>query len=128
MILVDTGIWLQAMSGKKPKVAQRVANLLRSLQVVRHDLVYLELLLGSGETRDEIVRRYLLLPSIEPASTSAVAALVSERSLAGKSMGALEASLLAAAVSSGHQVWTEDGGLRSAAEALGVAYSPDSSD
>ncbi len=123
MILVDTTVWTLALSGKKPKVQGKVYGLLEAGKVAGHELIALELLLAKG-AREEFLTLYRCQPMAPTLTSSQVEGFAREHTLSGKGLGPVEIQLLGAAKAGGHQLWTEDPGLRAAAVELGLAYEP----
>jgi predicted nucleic acid-binding protein len=125
MILIDTNVWIYSIGSKHPHLSERVADLLESGDVLGHDYVYMELLLGQGgRARKAVVERYRDLAPAVVLPHEEVTNFIEQHGLANKGIGVVDVSLLASAHAGRHDLWTEDPALRRAAESLGVAYVP----
>jgi hypothetical protein len=126
MILVDTGIWELFLSGKKQKVAIRMAQLLRQQDVCAHEFIAGELLLGDGgQGKQVLTERYGYLPLCPAAPHELVKSFVLEHKLVAKELSWIDVHLLVAAKTSGHEIWTESSALKAAAAELGIAFDSD---
>ena len=125
MILVDTMVWVYSAGSKHPQISRRMAELLRRDEVLGHEFVHGELLLGQGgDARKKIVEKYRDLQQAPTTPHAAMLAFVEEHSLANRGIGWVDAHLLAAARAIGSTLWTEEGPLRKAAAMVGIAYQP----
>jgi predicted nucleic acid-binding protein len=121
MVLVDTSVWIRSFTGREP-FAQELNRLLSSDQVVGHELVYGELLIGDRGGRKKLLGRYgrifqaAIVPHID------VVAFVEGRRLHGRGVGWIDVSLLASAIVSGLKLWTADPRLSVIADEFGVDY------
>lgn len=121
MVLVDTSVWIRSFTGREP-FAQELNRLLSSDQVVGHELVYGELLIGDRGGRRKLLGRYrqifqaAIVPHID------VVAFVERRRLHGRGVGWIDVSLLASAIVGGLQLWTADPRLSTMADEFGVDY------
>lgn len=123
LVLVDTSVWVQSQSSKQSEQIQdALASLLASSRVVAHDLVQLELMLGTGKNRKELVDNYSLLTCFASRPNSEVIRLVEQRGLAGRGIGAIDTHLLAACLHERGQLWTLDTKLHEVAVELNCAY------
>lgn len=123
MILVDTSVWVGSKAGDSD-LALNLSAALESFSVRGHGLVYLELLLGpSTPIRKELLTLYVSLPWIEGMLHNSIVQFVKKHELHQKGIGAIDASLLAAAHTAGDKLWTLDKDLHAAAKALDCAYS-----
>ena len=118
MILVDTNIWVHAIRNSHPQVTARVRELLRDDEVVAHDFVLGELIMGKGgSTRKEIIQLYETLDRPEALGNDKVRAFVRKHGLDNRGIGWIDAHLLAAAHARGQKFWTADGAANAAANA-----------
>jgi predicted nucleic acid-binding protein len=121
MVLVDTSVWIRSLSGREPFISE-LKRLLNSDQVVCHELVYGELLIGDRggrkKTLADIDRMYqtTLIPHME------VVAFVEKWKLHGRGVGWIDVHLLASAVVSGAKLWTADPRLSALADEFAVDY------
>jgi predicted nucleic acid-binding protein len=123
MVLVDTSAWLRALASKQP-YRNEVDALLDAELVVRHDLVYGELLIGDNGGRAKMLANYLAFQRIETVAHSEVVALVRSQRLFGTGLSWIDVQLLAAALVNRAQLYTADQPLRASARALGVLHEP----
>lgn len=120
MVLADTSAWLRNLYGISP--FQDLGRLLRNGQVVGHQLVYGELLIGdSGGGRRFLtgyndMRQAPLVPHAE------VVTFVNSHRLHGLGLSWIDVHLLASALVGHHQLWTADAALASVSGKLGIAY------
>lgn len=98
--------------------------LLDSEDVVGHDLVYGELLIGDPGGNRILLANYSRLPRIRPISHEEVVEFVRSHKLYRQGIGWMDAHLLASARVAGVELWTADDALARAAGKLGVAYRP----
>lgn len=123
MILVDTSVWIDFFYNKAP-VAAEMDRLLLTEQVVSHDLIYGELIIGeTGGGRSRFLTFIESLPKAASLPHDEVVKFVRHHSLQGQGAGWIDIHLLASAVSSRLPFWTVDPRLRVLAEKLKVAYS-----
>lgn len=123
MVLVDTSVWIRFAANRAPD-ADELERLLSLDQVVGHDLVYGELLVGDRGGRRRLLAEYEQLPQADAVSHSEVVALVRDRSLHGLGVGWIGIHLLASAMVGRIRLWTADPRFAAMAEDLGVAYRP----
>ena len=117
-VLADTSIWIDHFR----RVDARLAGLLDHGDIVIHPFVIGELLLGSVSKVSAMLNNLNRLPKATIASNDEVLGLIVRRKLSGLGIGYVDAHLLAAArLTAGAELWTRDNGLRSVAEALGLA-------
>jgi hypothetical protein len=121
MILIDTSVWIRAFIGREPFLS-RLDSLMDREEVVGHELVYGELLIGDRGGRKKFLDDYALMHQARPAPHQEVVTFVRERKLHGRGVGWIDVHLLAAALAGGHQLWSADPRLASLAEELGAAY------
>jgi predicted nucleic acid-binding protein len=121
MVLVDTSVWIRSFAGHDP-FAQELNRLLSNDQVVGHELVYGELLIGDRGGRKKLLGGYnrmfqaAIVPHID------VVAFVEVRNLHGRGVGWIDVSLLASAIVNGLKLWTADPRLSAMADDFGVDY------
>lgn len=119
MILADTSVWVDHLNAGDT----RLAELLNRGLVLVHPCVIGELALGSLRQRELILGALSELPGSVVATDSEVLAFIDSHKLFGRSIGYVDAHLLAAArLTSGAKLWTRDTRLHRAAEDLGVAF------
>jgi predicted nucleic acid-binding protein len=121
MVLVDTSIWIRGLADREPYRTE-LAELLESTEVVGHELVCGELLIGDSGGRKKVLAAYELIPWAACVPHRDVAALANTRRLQGRGAGWIDIHLVAAALVDGLKLWTADGSLAAIAEELGVAY------
>lgn len=118
-MLVDTSVWVRALAGIEP-YRHELDELLSRDEVVGHDVIYGELLVGDRGGRTKLLANYsqmhwaLTVPHVE------VVTLVRHRKLHGAGLGWIDAHLLASALVMNTPLWTADRTLARAAKALGV--------
>lgn len=120
MVLVDTSVWIRALSGVEP--FQRGLDHLLSLdEVLGHEFVYGELLVGDAGGRKKVLAAYAEMHQARVVPHSEVALLVREKRLHGRGIGWVDAHLLAAALVDRAALWTADEHLARVAASLGLA-------
>lgn len=119
MVLVDTSVWIRALAGAEPYRAG-LDELLSRDEVLGHDFVYGELLVGDRGGRARFLAVYSQMHWAKVVPHEDVVALVQSRKLHGQGVGWVDAHLLASALVDGVSLWTVDDALRKAARALGV--------
>ncbi len=123
MVLVDTSVWIRFLLHREPYLSGLDA-LLQADDVVGHDLVFAELLMGDKGGRLPLLLRYEQLRRTRSIPHEHVLALVRNRRLNGRGVGWIDVQLLASAISGGHRLWTADPRFAEVAQEVGVAYSP----
>ena len=121
MILVDTSVWIRFLANRAP-YATELERLLGVDEVVGHEMVYGELLIGDQGGRAKLLSAYELMHQAAVIPHREVAAFVRDRGLNGRGVGWIDVHLLASAVVGRFQVWTADPRFAALAENLGVAY------
>ena len=118
-VLVDTSVWIRFVQH-----GGTLGELLRRDEVVGHEFVYGELLLGDhgGRGRQDLLRLYEQMHQAPTVAHAFVVAFVRERRLHGRGVGWIDAHLLAAALVSDLRFWTADRPLAAIADELGVLY------
>jgi predicted nucleic acid-binding protein len=126
VILVDTNVWIRSIGSRHPDLSEELADLVKTGDVLGHDLVYLELLLGQGgSARKAVLERYGDLDQARVLQTEEVTSFIERHGLANKGIGVVDVSLLGSVHVDRHELWTEDPALKKAAVALGVAFQPE---
>jgi predicted nucleic acid-binding protein len=123
MILVDTSVWIKFLSNQEP-YGSELDRLLSLDQVVGHELIYGELLIGDRGGRRKLLHAYEQMYQASSVPHEEVVAFVHSRGLHGRGVGWIDIHLLAAAIVGGFQLWTADPRFAVMAEALGVAHRP----
>lgn len=124
-VLVDTSVWIRFLSGREP-FASRLDALLEQEQVLAHDMVYGELLMGDsgrGPGRAALLKSYALLPRAHSIAHDEIIELVVSRRIHGLGIGWIDAHLLASTLVSGAALWTADESLRAVAQRLRIEWS-----
>lgn len=119
MVLVDTSVWVRFLAGRQPE-AGALGRLLGDGDVLRHDLVHGELLVGDIGARRAMLEAYAVIPSARAIRHAEVVELVQARRLAGRGIGWIDAHLLACALVERCELWTADARLADIAGELGV--------
>ena len=125
MVLVDTSVWIRFLANREP-YAPQLDRLLGRDEVVGHELVFGELLIGDRGGRGRLLAAYeqmhqaALVPHLE------VVAFVRDRRLYGRGVGWIDIHLLASAMVGHLQVWTADPRFADLAGEVGAAYVPGS--
>lgn len=124
MVLVDTSVWIRFLAGKEPH-AGVLDRLLATDQVLSHDLVQGELLIGDGgRTRTAMLASYAEIHRARTVPHAEVVQFVTARTLPGRGIGWVDAHLLASTLVQPCSLWTADANLAALATALRVAYAP----
>lgn len=121
MVLVDTSIWIRLIANRAPH-ARGLDELLALDEVLGHELVYGELLIGATGRRAALLTDYLRMDQAPVVSHEEVVTFVKARRIAGRGFGWIDAQLLASALVARVPLWTADAALDKAARELGVAY------
>ena len=123
MLLVDTSVWIRFLAGRSPFAAGLDALLDRG-EVLAHELVFGELLIGDRGGRSAMLASYAKLLRAPTVSHAEVVELVRSRKLHGRGVGWIDVHLLASALTGGVDLWTADPRHADLANELGVAYAP----
>lgn len=123
MVLVDTSVWIRFLANRPPHAAE-LDRLLDQDEVVGHDLIHGELLIGDPGGRQELLNSYSAMQRVSLVPHSDVVAFVRAHNLHGRGIGWIDAHLLAAALVSNVSFWTADARLASLAGELGASYVP----
>lgn len=121
MVLVDTSVWVRALSAKQP-YRDKLDELLATESVLAHEFIYGELLVGDAGGRAKTLSSYAHFTRAPTVPHAEVASLVRTRRLFGRGIGWIDAHLLASSLVSGASLYTSDGPLHELAEILGIAY------
>lgn len=121
MVLVDTSIWIHFLAGRTP-YAGALDRLLAADEVVAHDLVEGELLIGDGSTRRTLLSAYGEIHRAPTIRHDEVVELVRSRRLGHRGIGWIDAHLLASALVEPCRLWTADTNLAAVAHELRVAH------
>ena len=121
MVLVDTSVWIRFLSNRAPYAAD-LDELLSTGDVVGHDFVLGELLIGDKGGRQQLLADYKLMRQSPVVPHLEVVAFVRERRLHGRGVRWIDIHLLASALVSGVRLWTADPRLATLARELDVSY------
>jgi hypothetical protein len=121
MVLVDTSVWIRFLAGKTP-YADGLDRLLANDEVLGHDLVHGELLIGDRGGRPRLVATYVLMLQAPHVPHVEVVEFVKTKKLSGIGIGWVDAHLLASCLVAGAPLWTADAALALVATRLGVVY------
>jgi predicted nucleic acid-binding protein len=121
LVLVDTSVWLRYLYGTPPFL-QELAKLLRAEEVVSHELVYGELLIGDPGGGRTFLTGYFDMYRAPLVPHAEVVELVRNRRLHGRGLSWIDVHLLASAMVGGFQLWTADERFASVARELGAGY------
>jgi predicted nucleic acid-binding protein len=120
-VLVDTSVWIRFLSNRAPYAAE-LDRLLSRDEVVGHDFVYGELLIGDKGGRRVLLASYELIEWAAVVPHPKVVAFARERTLHGRGVGWIDVHLLASALVGRLRLWTTDPALAALAPELGVSY------
>jgi predicted nucleic acid-binding protein len=120
MVLVDTSVWIRALSNRAPFV-EELGRLLGLDEVAGHDLIYGELLIGD-RGRKQLLADYKLMVQAATVPHAEVVTFIEHRHLHGRGAGWIDVHLLASAIVDGLELWTVDPRLLAIAEELGVNH------
>lgn len=121
MVLVDTSVWIRALSSRAP-FAEELERLLDLYEVAGHDLIYGELLIGDRGGRKKLLAKYKAMVQAATVPHREVVSLVEHRQLHGRGVGWIDVHLLASAVVGAMKLWTADPRLSAVAHDFGVEY------
>ena len=120
-VLVDTSIWIRFLVGTEP-YANKLGRLLSDDEVLGHDFVYGELLIGDRGGRAKLLAQYKLMRQAAFVANSEVVEFVRHHKINGRGIGWIDAHLLASAIVGSSRLWTADRPLAAVALDIGVAY------
>lgn len=121
MVLVDTSVWIRALSNRAP-FAEELGQLLDQDEVAGHDLIYGELLIGDQGGRKKLLTDYKRMFQTATIPHPEVVTFVEHRHLHGRGIGWIDVHLLASAMVSGVKLWTADPRLSAVAHELGCGF------
>jgi predicted nucleic acid-binding protein len=121
MVLVDTSVGIRRFARLEP-YSNELDQLLVFEQVVSHELVYGELLMGDRGGRKQFLEDYGQYRRASLVQHDEVVSFVRARRLQGRGVGWIDAHLLASALADRVTLWTADRYLNEVARELGVAY------
>jgi len=121
MVLVDTSVWIRSLAGREP-FTRELKRLLDVDQVVSHELVYGELLIGDFGGRKKTLASFDRILHAATVPHMDVVAFVAVRNLQGRGIGWIDVHLLASAIVSGAKLWTADARLSAIADEFGVGH------
>jgi len=119
MVLVDTSVWIRFLMGRQP-YATGLDELLSRDEVVGHEMVFGELLIGDRGGRFKLLESYEVMHQAMTVPHSEVVEFVRERRLFGRGVGWIDVHLLASAMVGGHRLWTADPRFAAAAQELQI--------
>jgi len=123
MVLVDTSVWIRFLANREPYAAQ-LDRLLERDEVVGHELIFGELLIGDRGGRPKLLAAYEQMRQASIIPHREVVAFVRDRRLQGRGVGWIDVHLLASALVDRLQLWTADPRFADVADELTVAYVP----
>jgi predicted nucleic acid-binding protein len=122
VVLVDASIWIRFLAAREP-FATSLDELLGTDQVLGHDLVHGELLIGDSGGRRSLLEAYARIHRAATVPHAEVVEFVKVRKLRGRGIGWVDAHLLASALTERCSLWTADSNLAILAAELRVAHS-----
>jgi predicted nucleic acid-binding protein len=121
VVLVDTSVWIRFLAGTEP-YASELDRLLSNDEVLGHDFVYGELLIGDRGGRAKLLAAYKAMRQMASVANPEVAEFVRHRKINGRGIGWIDAHLLASAVVAHATLWTADRPLAVVAQDIGVGH------
>jgi predicted nucleic acid-binding protein len=121
MVIVDTSVWVRFLANRAP-FAERLDALLDAGDVMAHDMVEGELLIGDRGGRPTLLAGYEKLRRAPTVSHDDTCAFVRARKLHGRGIGWIDAHLLASSLLANASLWTADEALADIADELGIGY------
>jgi predicted nucleic acid-binding protein len=121
MVLVDTSVWIRGLANREP-YRRDLDRLLSAGEVMGHEFVYGELLIGDRGGRRKLLAAYELLPKAAVVPHLEIVEFVHRRGLHGRGVGWIDIHLLASAIVNRVQLWTADPRFEALAQELGVGY------
>jgi predicted nucleic acid-binding protein len=121
MVLVDTSVWIRFLSNREP-YATRLEDLLGRDEVLGHELVFGELLIGDRGGRTRLLAAYEQMQQAEPIAHQEVVAFARDRRLHGRGIAWIDVHLLVSAIAGSDQLWTADSRLATLATQFRVAF------
>ena len=123
-VLVDTSVWIRFLANRAPYAA-KLDELLSHDDVVAHEYVYGELLIGDAGGRLRLLHSYGEIDVAPRLHHADVVTFVRERKLHNRGIGWVDAHLLGSALVGRYRLWTADAALAAVARDLDVAYEED---
>jgi len=120
MVLVDTSVWIRFLANRDPYASQ-LDRLLSQDEVLGHELIYGELLIGDIGGRTKFLSAYERISQLRTVPHREVVDFARHRKLHGRGVGWIDTHLLASALVGRTQLWTADARLATVAAELGVA-------
>ncbi len=120
MVLVDTSVWIRFLAGREP-FARGLDALLDREEVLAHDLIFGELLVGDRRDRSALLASYDTIARAPTIPHREVVEFVRARTLQGRGIGWIDAHLLASALVARARLWTADASLDALAIDLGLS-------
>ena len=121
MVLVDTSIWIRFLAGTEP-YASELDQLLADDEVLGHDFVYGELLIGDRGGRAKLLSAYKRMRQAASVPNPEVIEFVRHRKLNGRGIGWIDAHLLASTIVAHATLWSADRPLAAVAQDIGASY------
>jgi predicted nucleic acid-binding protein len=121
VVLVDTSVWIRFLAGREP-YASKLDALLSNDEVLGHEFVYGELLIGDRGSRTRLLTNYQVMLQAAKVPHDEVREFVRHRRINGRGIGWIDAHLLASAIASHSTLWTADRPLAAIAQQIGVSY------
>jgi predicted nucleic acid-binding protein len=125
MVLVDTSVWIRFLAGREP-YATGLDGLLSRDEVVGHDMVFGELLIGDRGGRAKLLGAYANMHHSATVPHDEVVEFVRQRRLFGRGVGWIDLHLLASAVVGRLKLWTADQEFAAVAAELRIAFKDES--
>jgi predicted nucleic acid-binding protein len=119
MVLVDSSVWTDHFRSADPLLLR----LLMREEVLAHRFVIGELMLAGLYRRPDALRELRMLPAAPLPTPTEVERLIEAKSLDGRGIGYVDATLLAAVrLLPGARLWTRDRRLAAVAAETGVEF------
>jgi len=118
MVLVDTSVWISHLRGDH----EDLCELLHKGAVATHPFVIGELACGNLKNHEEILSLMRNLPMALSAEHDEVSGFIEARRLMRQGLGVVDVHLLASALLSGIEIWTEDRLLAKTASDLDISF------
>ena len=118
MVLVDTSVWISHFRGDHSDLTE----LLNQGTAATHPYVIGELSCGNLKNREEILALMQDLPMALPAEHDEIQGFIESRRLMGQGLGIIDVHILASALLSGIELWTENRHLAKTAADLDISF------
>ncbi len=119
-ILADTSIWVEHLREPDP----RMARLIAAGDLLLHPGVCGELAVGNLPARPVTLAALRNHAHLHEVPAADALAFIERHRLYGRGLGWVDVQLLAAVEAAGHRLWTLDKRLETAAQSLGLAWTP----